>query len=326
MASASQPASSPRASELSPAEHALGVPLIAERIAHFVLQQQPTPEELARVEQGFNGALRAALTPHWEELCCALSPGVVAFREHEREEPPYRRLYWQLRAMAEQRPLMPRARYTFVADVVFHSGEHVSTWSGAFNWPEDVEAARFAVGGGRWHKYAYELGLAQQKRPKRFLFTAGDLQIGSEEPHESVTATLHVLRNDGAIARLQMMYDGALLLHPDPFYDEGEEINDPLELRFDGYLSSNESYGDHGADAEVQLSLYLGQCDDEPLVYYRNDREWTEQCNRRFKIMQDRHLPDELQTVLTVGDASDAAELAKSVTCSLDRLAWVLPS
>lgn len=175
------------------AEHALGVPLIAERIAHFV-QQQLTPEELARAERGFNGALRAALTPHWAELCRALSPGVVAFREHERDEPPYRRLYWQLRAMAEQRPLMPEARYTFIADVFFHSGERISTWSAAFNLPEDVEATRF--GGGL---STYELSLTQQKCPERFFFTAGDLGINWEEPLDSVTATLHVLRNDGAM-------------------------------------------------------------------------------------------------------------------------------
>ncbi len=288
------------------------------------MQQQLTPEELARAERGFNGALRAALTPHWAELCRALSPGVVAFREHERDEPPYRRLYWQLRAMAEQRPLMPEARYTFIADVFFHSGERISTWSAAFNLPEDVGATRF--GGGL---STYELSLTQQKCPERFFFTAGDLGINWEEPLDSVTATLHVLRNDGAIARLQMVYDGALLLRPDPFYDEGDEIDDPLQLRFDGYLSSDVMYGDHGADAEVQLSLCLGLVGDEPLVYYGSYRrgrdEWAEQCERRLKIMQNRHLPDELQTVLTVGVARDEATLAESVTCSLDRLAWVLP-
>jgi hypothetical protein len=85
-------ATAPLSHGASPAEVALAIPLVAERVAHFVLLLQPTPEELARLEC-CNKGLRASLTPHWRELCVALSPGVVAKEVDDGRTLRYRRLY-----------------------------------------------------------------------------------------------------------------------------------------------------------------------------------------------------------------------------------------
>jgi hypothetical protein len=325
MASASQPAAmSPHASERSPAEHALGVPLIAERIAHFV-QQQLTPEELARAERGFNSALRAALTPHWKELCRALSPGVVAFREQEGvNPPPYRRLYWQLRAMADQRPLMPSATYTFVADVVFRSGEHVSTWSAAFNWPEEHVRPTMLYE----RNWVYELYAKQVKRSPCFHFVVGDLKFNTWDPQESMTATLHVLRDDGAMARLQTVGYAATVANGFEGYAEGAEIVVPLELRFIGFLSSDQN---RDGGWEIELLLYLGLVDKKPLVNRYKREDWGDQFERRFEIMQDCDLRNGWQTTLTLlcgykEDENGEAMLEKTIASYLDSLAWLLPS
>ena len=192
----------PRTDERSPAQRALAIPLVAEHVAHFVLLLQPSPEELARMERGLCGLLRAALTPHWAALCRALAPGVLAFRAYAHSKPPYRQLYWQLRALAEPRPLVQHVAYAFVADVTFRSGEHVSTWSAAFIWPPPKDTCRDCDGPPE--ASAYTLPTARQARPRGFRFSAGDLihKYVPDDPAENVTATLHVLRNDGAVARL----------------------------------------------------------------------------------------------------------------------------
>ncbi len=83
-----------------------------------------------------NKGLRASLTPHWRELCVALSPGVVAKEVDDGRTLRYRRLYWQLHVTATGALLKPHATYTLLADVTLrsHCGEHVCVFSAAFSW------------------------------------------------------------------------------------------------------------------------------------------------------------------------------------------------
>ena len=224
--------------------------------------------------------------------------------------------------------------------MTFRSGEHVSTFSENFELTlnDDEQEGVNIVRGDKDGHYAYELEAEPFKShwSPDFRFTAGDLEwyrpLG-------VTATVHVMRGDGAMARMQMFNGGEGVLLPSEGYADGEEIDLPLELQFTGTLTSDERLLDHDDYPDVRLSVFLDlreerESDDDmsaPLVYCWQEgstqERWQWQRSRRLDIHDgrfnydfDENVPD---TTLTV-DAGwgDKASLPTRLRVLLDTLAW----
>ena len=308
-----------------------------------MLQVDATPWELMLMERGLGRVVRDVLTPHWRALCGALSPGVVAYNSRRYVvRPRFRETYWKLRALTERRPLARHTHYTFITDVTFRSGEHVSTFSENFELCDDTGGYRLNTivqrGSAEWcREYVYELEAEPLKScwSPDFCFTAGDLEWNA--PSSVTTATVHVLRSDGAMARLQMFNGGEGMLVQSNDYADGQQIDLPLELQFKGTLTSDERFMmDVEEHPDVKLSMFIGiheESDEDisaPLVYCWEEgstqERWQWQRSRRLNIYDrfneeyGEYVPN---TTLTVGaGGGNQASLPTRVRVLLDTLAW----
>jgi hypothetical protein len=315
----------------SPAERALALPLIAERVAHFLLELEPDLAALARAESCCK-ALRAALTPRWRALCQTLSPGILSLAEQPADGYAcwrgvrYRQLYWQLHDTQKPAPLRPRATYTFVADVAFHSGKRTSTFSAAFSAALDDLCATDPLGSGVTFLLTQPM---RQTTSANFLFTAGDMCLTPDGREDNVTCTLRVYRNDGAVACLQPK--GGILgacLGLDK-YEDGDEMRfsarAAVQLRFLRYLSSWDVEVGQVLECNVLFTLHLGVVD-EPLLYYDDKEcaEWRAQRARRLRVIEHSQCSRDGPR-LRLGLARSKKELAESVALALEQLAWARP-
>ena len=152
-----------------------------------------------------NKGLRASLTPHWRELCVALSPGVVAKEVDDGRTLRYRRLYWQLHVTATGALLKPHATYTLLADVTLrsHCGEHVCVFSAAFSWrPQNHDDTEMDLD-----------HTSEEPSERRYLLRPSwEHTSVSSEVAEHVTGPfvdadckVRVCRDDGAVAYLALV-------------------------------------------------------------------------------------------------------------------------
>ena len=265
-----------------------------------------------------NKGLRASLTPHWRELCVALSPGVVAKEVDDGRTLRYRRLYWQLHVTATGALLKPHATYTLLADVTLrsHCGEHVCVFSAAFSW-----------------------------RPQNHDDTEMDLDHTSEEPserqyllrpsweHTSVSSEVaehvtgpfvdadckvRVCRDDGAVAYLPWCCDWRE--HSGPIaVAAGRVAADPRavwKLDFGADLSSDmQTQRTDRMDMDLTLHLCAAEAPTE-----------GQEHPSRLRVIQ-RHNPEDLGSMcspqLFVGYGRTPEQLFERVTYALEsQLAW----
>lgn len=307
---------------VSPAERALAIPLVAERLAHFVLhrrRRKPSPAALARLECCSKG-LRAALTPHWRELCYALSPGAVVQKEREASGTVggavrYRRLYWQLHTTKTGALLKPRATYTFIADVTLSSccGEHVCVFSAAFPWhphddEDEVVLDNTYTNPGDWR---YLL------RPSwEHTSVTSEAAKPVTRPYVDAECELRLCRDDGAVAYLPWCIPS---FESSGGVDEFLRAADPRAewvLAFEAYLTSDENL-DPQDRMDVDLKLHF--CAAEPPT------EGQEHPSR-LRVIQ-RHNPEDRGSMcspqLLVGFERSEDKMAGCKTVSrLDQLAW----